>query len=210
MADQNLIPPINVSGSFTAINPFDKIVDPTKFYTVEAIRTIPEMQAMKLNLYQLVFKPIGVSEDDYPTVLERALNNDAVIVSLTSRNAATVYVISTYFKSFPLTDGVKYERMALIVDLGACPPALKDVLTQSQEDIRDYVQNNIGIVSTVRLGTVPTPGYVSKAQAATFENKRKNMITESDNNVARVAKLETTVASQQEYIRELEGRLGIT
>ena len=207
MPDVNLIPPINAAGSFTALNPFDMIVDPSKFYTVEAIRTIPEMQAMKLNLYELVFKPIGVSQNDYPTVLERARASDAVIVSLTSRNAATVYVISTYFKSFPLTDGVKYERMALVVDLGACPPSLKDSLTQIQEDVRDLVTNAIGVTAVVRLGTVPTPGYVSKAQAGIFETTRRNKITDSDNNVARVNKLETQVAGLQEYIRELETRL---
>lgn len=207
MADQNLIPAINTAGSFTAINPFDKVVDPTKFYTVEAIRTIPEMQAMKMNLYELVFKPIGVSQDDYQTVLDRAISLNAVIVSLTSRNAPTVYVISTYFKSFPLTDGVKYERMALIVDLGACPPSLKDTLVQAQEEIRDYVTNSVGIEATVRVGTIPTPGYVSKSQAATFEQTRKNRITDSDNNVARIQKLEKDVASWQTYARQLEAQL---
>ncbi|EBV8434075.1 hypothetical protein NFI00_000168 [Salmonella enterica] len=203
----NLIPAIYSSGSFEALNPFDKVVDPTKYYTVEAVRTIPEMQAMKMNLYELVFKPIGVAEADYQTVLDRAIGMEAVIVSLTSRNAPPVYVISSYFKSFPMVDGVKYERMALIIDLGACPPALKDTLTQAQDDIRDYVENSIGITSQVRIGTIPTPGYVSKAQADMFENTRKNKITDSTNNVSRVRELESTVASLQEQIRELEEAL---
>lgn len=207
MSEQNLIPAIYSAGSFEAINPFDKVVDPTKYYTVEAVRTIPEMQAMKLNLYELVFKPIGVAEADYQTVLDRAIGMNAVIVALTSRNAQTVYVVSSYFKSFPMVDGVRYERMALIVDLGPCPPGLKDVLTQAQDDIRDYVENAVGITSQIRLGVIPTTGYVSKSQADVFENARKNKIKDNTNNVARVRELETTVSALQQQVLELEAAL---
>ena len=106
--ESNLIPSINAAGRFEALAPFDQVVLPTTYYVVEALRTISEMQALKLNLFTLVFQPIGVSEADYPTVLERARSNGAIIVTLTSRSSAPVYVLSTYFKSFPLIDGVSY------------------------------------------------------------------------------------------------------
>lgn len=204
---KNLIPAVYAEGSFEAINPFDKIVNPDLYYKVEAIRTVPEMLAKGEDLYTLLFKPIGVTEQDYPEVLDRATSMNAVVVVLTSRGNPNVYVISNYIKSYPLVDGVKYERMAYVVDLMACPPSLKDVLVQGQEDIRDYVLNTFGVESTVRLATIPTSGYVKKEQADLFEVQRKNKITNSDNNVARVRELEGEVATWQTYARELEQQL---
>lgn len=208
MADeQNLIPSIRAAGKFVALNPFNLVVNEDTYYTVEAIRTIPEMQAMKLNLYELVFKPIGVLETDYATVLDRALQANAVIVSLTSRNNVPVYVISTYFKSFPLTDGVQYERMALIIDLGAVPATMAETLTLAQDEIKDYVEATIGVTTVVRVGSIPTSGYMSKEQSIIFENSRKSKITDTNNNVTRVKELETLLVARDARIAELEAAL---
>ena len=208
MADENnLIPSINAAGRFEALAPFDKVVIDTTYYTVEALRTISEMQALKLNLYDLVFAPIGVTAEDYPTILERARSQGSIIVTLTNRLGPPVYVLSTFFKSFPMVDGVSYERMCLILDLGPCPPSLKPALSQIMTHMKEYTLATIGIDSSTRLGTVPTIGYVSAADAQIFENTRKNRITLGDNDVARIKLLEDTLVKKDAYIAQLEAQI---
>lgn len=205
--ESNMIPSINAAGRFEALAPFDKVVVPSTYYTVEALRTISEMQALKLNLYTLVFAPVGVAEADYNVVLERARAAGSIIVTLTNRQGPPVYVLSTYFKSFPMVDGVAYERMCLIVDCGPLPPGMKDVLSQSQAHIRQYIKSTVGIDSAVRLGSVPTIGYVSAQDAQIFENTRKNLIEDGDNDVAKIKTLEEKIVKRDAYIAQLEAQL---
>lgn len=210
MADlsQNLIPTLRAAGRFEASAPFDSVVNLGTYYSVEALRTIEEMEAMKLNLYSLVFAPVGVKEEDYSAVLERARAAGSVVVVLTSRNSAPVYVLSGYFKSFPLVDGVSYERMVLVADLGACPPALKDALEQVRTHMSSYIADTVGVEATVQLGTVPTIGYVSAEEARIFENTRLNKVKQGDNDVAKLKRLEAEAVTKDAYIVQLETRLG--
>lgn len=205
---QNIIPAVYAAGSFEAIPPFTNVVDPKIFYTVEAVRTVPEMQALKVDLFKTVFQPAGVDEPTYKDMVERAIQDGVVVISLTSRGREPVYVLSSHLKSFPLVDGVIYERMCIITDLGACPPALKDRLNAAIDHINNYVKNSMGIANpkTV-LGTIPTRGYVSKEQAEAWEKTRQAAIIEEPSDLVRAEKL--TVENQQlyAYIAELEAQL---
>lgn len=206
--DSNLIPSMRAAGRFEALAPFDRVVIPSTYYKVEALRTISEMQALKLNLYTLMFAPVGVLEADYSAILERARSSDAVVVTLTSRLSPPVYVLSTFFKSFPLVDGVAYERMCLVVDLGPLPPSLKDGLAQVEAHVKQYVLSTVGLDSTVSLGTIPTIGYTSAQDAQIFENTRRNKITNGDNDIAKINALQATLVKRDAYIAQLEAKLG--
>lgn len=205
---QNIIPAVYAAGSFEAIAPFDSVVDPKIFYTVEAVRTVPEMQALKVDLFRTVFAPAGVDEATYGDMVARAIQDGAVVISLTSRGREPVYVLSTHMKSFPLVDGVIYERMCIISDLGAVPPALKDRINAAIDHFNNYIKNSIGIASPKTfIGTIPTRGYVSKEQSESWEKSRQTSITEEPSDLVRAEKL--TVENQQlyAYIAELEAQL---
>lgn len=205
---ENIIPAVYASGSFTANPPFDTVVKQETFYTVEAVRTIPEMQAMKLDLFKLVFQPVGVDANDYQTVLQRAIDEGAVVVTLTSRNSPPVYVISSYFKSFPLVDGVVYERFCIIADLGAVPPALKDRVNAAVDHINNYVKNSLGIANAkTTIGTIPTRGYVSLEQSQAWEKTRQAAITEEPSDLLRLEKMTVENAELKAYIAYLEGEI---
>jgi hypothetical protein len=207
MADQNMIPAINAAGRFEAAAPFDQIVNQSTFYTVEATRTIHEMEGAKLDLYTLVFAPVGVTPEDFPVVLKRARDAGAIICALLDRNGLPVYVPTTYLTSFPLVDGVSYERMCMIADLGPVPPSMAQAMEQVLDHTKQYIQATLGISSVVRLGTVPTVGYVSQAQATAYENTRKGLITDTSNDVAKNRALTLKVASKDAYIAKLEADL---
>lgn len=208
MADQNnLIPSVKASGRFEALAPFDKVVDVNTYYTASSIRTIDEMQARKMDLYSLVFKPVGMSEAEAQAVLVTGKEIGAVVVGLTARNKPDVFVLSSYFKSFPLVDGVVYERMCLIVDLGPVPPEFDKVIADVNQHITNYVESKVGIRAEVKIGTVPTIGYVSASQHEVNETTRKNKITNADNDVSRNNELEAELARAQNTITALEQKI---
>lgn len=205
---QNIIPAVWAEGSFEALPPFDTVVKKEIFYTVEAVRTVPEMQALKLDLFKMVFEPVGVSAEDYQTVLDRAIAEEAVVVTLTSRARPPVYVISSYFKSFPLVDGVIYERLCIIADCGAVPPALKDKINSAIDHINNYLRDAIGIANPkTTIGTIPTRGYVSKEQADAWENSRQLAIKEEPSDIVKYENLLTENKAQAAYILELEAAI---
>jgi hypothetical protein len=80
-------------------------------------------------------------------------------------------------------------------------------MQQVLEHTRQYITATMGITSVVRLGTVPTVGYVSQQQADAYENTRKSQITDATNDVAKVRTLTQQVANKDVYIAKLEGDL---
>jgi len=204
MADTNMIPSMNAAGRFEAIAPFDQVVDPAKYYVVEGLETIGKMESLHVNLYDLMFAPIGVPQDQYGTVLSRARSLGAVVVTLMDRNRVPTYVFSTYFKSFPVTDGVLYENMVLTASLGPCHPDMATELTDTMEHVKQTILNRHGIDATVRLGTVPQVAYTSRLQHEAFENTRKAKITDNQSDVARVYEMEQLLLSKDAYIAQLE------
>jgi hypothetical protein len=165
------------------------------------------MEGAKLDLYSLVFQPVGVTPEDFPVVLRRAKDSGAIICALLDRNGLPVYVPTTYLISFPSVDGVSYERMCMIADLGPVPPSMEQAMQQVLDHTKQYITATLGIASTVRLGTIPTVGYVSQNQADAYENTRKAQITDATNDVAKVRALTAKVAAKDVYITKLEGDL---
>lgn len=205
---EKIIPAVYAAGAFTASPPFDTVVKQEIYFTVEAVRTIPEMQALKLDLFKLVFEPVGVDANSYQTVLERAIAEEAVVVTLTSRNNPPVYVISSYLTSFPLVDGVTYERFCIITDLGAVPPSLKDRVNAAVDHINNYVRDSIGIANPkTTIGTIPTRGYVSLEQSQAWEKSRQAAIVEEPSDLLRLEKALIEVAELKAYIVELENTI---
>lgn len=205
---ENIIPAIWAAGKFEANPPFNQVVNPDRYYTVEATRTVSEMQALKVDLFALVFQPVGVAQESYQALVDTAIQANAVIVTLTSKDAAPVYVLSTYLKSFPLVDGVVYERVCIIADLGACPPSLKDRINAGIDHFKNYIKDSIGIKDArVTIGTVPQRAYVSKEQAAAWETTRAAAITAEPSDLLQLEQSNKTIQALQAYIVELETTL---
>lgn len=205
---QNLIPMVWAAGVFEAESPFSTVVDPAVYYTVEAVETVRELLAQKVDLYKMVLAPVGIAQDQAQTYIDQAVTDEAVVITLSSRGHPQVYVLSTYLKSFPLVDGVTLEHVCIIADLGACPPALKDRINAAVEHFNQYIKTAMGIQQprTV-LGVVPTRAYISKEQADAWENTRQQNITENPSDVVRIEQLTTENQQLYTYIGQLENQL---
>lgn len=208
MAENTIIPALRVTGRFEALAPFDRVINPMASYTVEAIRTVGEMQGLNINIYQRVFAPLGIDQPTYLTMIDQIIQAGGVVITLIPRKGVPIYVVSTYLKSFPLVDGFLYERMVLVTDLGALAIDMKPALEEAMTHFQTWVLQHYGINNTVKLGTVPVIGYVSQFEHETMENARKNRITDNQSDLAKNIALEKKVADLEAYVRDLETRLG--
>lgn len=209
----NNIPSLRAAGKFVVDAPFTKVVSDTGFYTVEAVRTIPEMQAIRpaINLFALIYAPLGYDKDkpedvaEVNALLETGISQNAAVVTLTSRGRGPVNVLSTYIKSFPLADGVIYERLGIVLDLGPCPPAMKEQVNNALVHFESYIKGAFGIEQpNATLGTVPIRGYVSKETATAWEKSRQNRIIDEPSDTIIIEKQRQQIAELQTYVKKLE------
>lgn len=201
----NMTPWIYAEGLFTAKSPFNTVVDPTVAYKVEAVRTINEIQLAGRDVYELALKPVGISKDNATDYIDAMIHDNACIVTLTRRQGPTVYVPTTYLTSYPMVDGVVFERLCLIVDCGSCSPDTKNRLDDTLQGVRLVVQKNLGISSPqIQVGTLPERSYVSKTQAEAWENSRLLQIDSLSNPVIENDLLRQQISEYQTYIATLE------
>lgn len=207
-ATTNIIPQLYAKGSFEAYPPFDSVVDPAAFYTVEDTVTPAQMLARKTDLFKTVWEPAGATDVDYQQQLSALRNINGAVIVLSSKNAPDVYVPSTHIKSFPLVDGVIYEHLCIITDCGAVPPGFKDVLNSAIDHFNNYMKDNCGLTNPrTSLGTIQTRGYVPKEQAEAWENTRQQQIKENPSDLIRLNDALAINAQQAAYIAELEDAL---
>lgn len=206
--DKNVIPSLYAAGQFTAITPFTTVVDESIFYKVEDVCTAAQFRNRNIDVWGLMFEPVGISEDAYESILDLVEENNGAIITLTSKNGSPVYIPSTYIKSFPLIDGVIFERFVVYTDLGACPPQMADKINTLIDHFQDYAKTNFGLVNAKSyIGSIPTRAYVSKEDAEIFESTRLNAIANAETDQIKLARQAETITKQQLYIQELEAAL---
>lgn len=204
----NITPAIWASGQFTARSPFNVIVDPNTTFTVEAARTVSEMQQEKIDIYTKLLKPVAISKDDTTKWIEELIKDKAAIIALTQRSGVNVYVPSTYIETYPKVDGVVFERLCIVTDCGSCSPGTKDRLDSTLEGIKYLVQKNLGIENPIiQYATVPQRTYVSKTQAEAWEESRLLRIDSFANPTIENVGLKTENAELREYITYLEAQI---
>lgn len=205
----NIIPAPYAAGSFDCLPPYDSICDKDVYYTVEGIRTLDEIKKSGGNVVTKVLKPVNLQDTSEGEKILKDLDDlGGAVVTLIAQGGSMIDIPSTHFKSFPLVDGVKYERLCLYVDLGAVPPTLKDGINELKETLREYVLQSVGIKdSVVDVGTIPLRGYVEKERADLFELERQQNITNSSSLIVRNKELEEQHKKDKAYIADLERRL---
>lgn len=205
--NSNLIPSIKTTGKFKATAPFDSVFDPNTTYQVVGIRSIEELEANKVDIYQLVLQKVGVAKEDAPALIKKCKALDGVIVIFGVQGQADIYVPSTFLPSLPDTGGVEYERLCLIVDLGAVPIHLKERINTAKAHINDYVTSHIGVTNSVSFGSLPTSQFVSQEQANIFESTRQNKINTTKTDAMIIKELNDKVAKLEAYNNKLEEAL---
>lgn len=139
-----ILPVIGSSGFYELSAPFDvEVVDKIE-YTCKAIRRISDYLANNEDPKASIYDAYEIDE----AVYEEDLSKDTYIVSLQSRKGHWLYVPSRYILSYPSVNGVPYRSVMLGVSLPPLP--VSQDLTAILSDIKDLVENSLGVSVAVR------------------------------------------------------------
>jgi hypothetical protein len=190
-----LAPAVGTSGVFTVTTPF--MLTENTVYTVSAVRTFQDILNAGQDPVALIYAPVGLSTDNYQTDLVAG----ALIVVLSSANAAPVMVPTTYISQVPNGDAVPYSLLIGSFQLGPLPDSLdvSNLLNQIQE----LISATLGVDNPgVTLHAIPSSQAVTSAQDAAITQGRLAAIT---NNMSVYARLLKTQQALQDLQTQYNG-----
>jgi len=109
-----LVPPIGSKGFFKFAPPFDTIVRDNQEYTVQAVRSLVELDKSGEKPYLTIYTPVGLSSSEFSS----DLNKDIPIVVFTTSGSEFFYVPANKILSIPKINGVNYQERVLAISLG--------------------------------------------------------------------------------------------
>ena len=141
--DQTYIPTIGSTGSFLLAVPFTTPVG--ERYTVMAIRKLGDFIAQNETPFEDIYQPKGLTQSQYEADL--VLNLE--IISLQSEKGFWIHVPAQYITSYPITNGIPYRKVGIMVGLPPMPTD-KD-LTFLQTQITGLITDTLGVIPKLQL-----------------------------------------------------------
>ena len=161
-----VVPVLNSSGQFTVKSPF-KLVDGVT-YTCIANRKFKDL--LNIPVWERYYSPYGLTKEQY----DQDVKDEAVLVTLFSDDAPTVYVPSTYILGYPNAAATTFRHRVLSCSLGAIPDTL--ALDDFIQKVRALASDVVGIEPTVLLHSVSLSTVITKEAAEAFEAARQARI----------------------------------
>jgi len=192
-------PIIGDSGFFTLKSPYDVLLTPKTFYTVQSVRTINDFIASGQSVYDKYYSPLGVSMDQY----NQDLFDNVYIVGLQAGTGELAYVPSSFIAGAPDNNGVKYIPVVIGVSLGAIQDSynLESIISQ----IQSIITNTLGIDDAQVKGVVVgSPKWFTTDESDLLEAARKQKISTSQSPTILINYLQDQVNQQQEVIEQYE------
>lgn len=163
-----IVPPLNLSGTYTVKAPFVLVAGVS--YSCIAQREYKDLVINNVSVYDRFYSPYNISRAEY----EADVKNNAVMITLFSDDAPTVYIPSTYITSYPDLSAVTFRHRVLSISLGAVPDTmpLEDFISK----VASLTSDVIGVVPTVTQHSVSLSTTVSTQAANAFEAARQARI----------------------------------
>lgn len=158
MANDFIIPPLGSKGRFKFVEPFNQEQYQNEELRVSAIRTFKELKDSSINVYELIYQPVGLTENDLLVDVE----NNIPIVVLESQAGKYLNIPANKIKSLPDISGIKYQQRMLVANLGLLPldfnvdtlyKIIKDDVydvTGIQTEVQDIKSSGIVIIDEIK------------------------------------------------------------
>lgn len=192
------VPLIGDSGIYTLKEPYNVLVTPQVIYTCRSIRSMNDIAASGVSVFEKYYQSLGISENIY---LQDAANNVSII-GLQAGTGEWIYVPQTYILKPPITSGVKYSSIVLGIGLGAIPDEMN--LEDLTATIKEIVLSSIGIDSKIKAVLVSQPAFISHDKHERLETARQAKIQMDDSLYSKVKQLQNENALLATKIKELE------
>ena len=170
MANNFIVPPLGAKGRFKFLEPFNKEQYQNEELRVSAIRTFKELKDSSIDVYELIYQPVGLTEND----LLKDIENNIPIVVLESQAGKYLNIPANKIQSLPDISGIKYQQRMLVANLGLLP--LDFNLDTLYKVIKDDVYDVTGIQTEVQdiksSGIVIIDEIKDKEYMKLLDNKR--------------------------------------
>ena len=160
------IPYVGTKGIFTFLSPVDKII-PEVELTVQGIRSIENLSVSGVNVYEYIYKPLNISENDY----KNDMINNVPIVEFNDPEGKYYAVPASYILSVPDISGVNYKKKIIAIDIDLIKD--NEDITYFLKELKDLTLQELGIEPSVKLIDASPVIKVSKEDDALITKKRK-------------------------------------
>ena len=182
-----LTPPLLTKGRYTLISPF--VAETTNLYTCVAIRTFEECREAGINVLDLYYLPLGLTNVEY----SRDLNAKATLITLFSDDLKPLYVPDTYIETYPNLGQVNYNHVVLSVSLSSVPDFLD--FSNLKLLMSSLVSDVTGVVPKVAIHKAASKGVITPEQHETIEVARVAAITHRTTDRAELLKANAKVTA---------------
>ena len=193
------IPFIGTKGRFKFKEPFNDELNDNTTYIVESVRTFNNLLDSGIDIYEMVYKPKGLTEEDYNNDL---IDGKIVLVELMDEAGKYYTVPSNYIVSVPDINGVLYRDKMVAVDLGYLPDNYD--FTEFKANLTDLVKSLIGVDVDVNVIDASPTIMMTIEQHKTNEAERLSVIQNEDNVYVRLQDCENKVSQASDIISSLE------
>lgn len=177
--------------------PFTVLADQN--YTCIADRSFREMEGEGIGVYEQVYQPVGLSQEQCET--DRV--NAVTIVTLELEGKPNVLIPTSYITSSPTVVSEGFSRVVLALDIGILSDKvpldhLKESLKQAAQDITGQAE------AKVELFLAPYSGIITPDKAELMERNRLALLKNGTNQYAENKRLTDLLAIEQEKVKRLE------
>lgn len=160
----SVTPKFGATGTYEVASPYS--VESGTVYICKGIDSFQSLILRDIDIYTEYYATVGLAESDYKTDLANAEN----IITLYTEDGTSLFIPSSYITSAPTTTTVAYHDVYIVANVGALPDALDvdDIL----DSVKEIVDNNLGVTSTVSKAVSPLSQAVSYAQYQANETAR--------------------------------------
>jgi len=161
-------------------------------------RDIKEMLDAEIDVYQLIYKPYGLTQEDLSEDLKEKIG-----IAVFRNQSGEYLSLPTRYVKYDINelDNVDYTGRGIVIDLGALPSNenIDDVL----EDIKIYIEHRLGIKPIVNeIKTSETS--IDLEEHNTYEAGRELLKTDEDNYYLSLLKCKEEKETLLTYIEEVD------
>ena len=196
MLDKYLIPFIGSKGVWDIRAPFE--THKGAVYACMAVRKISDYVASNEDVFELVYKPKGASQEDY----EKDLAENMPIIRLQSDSGHWHDFPARYLITYPDPSGVPYQKRGIYIALPAMP--VDRDLTFLTPELQDKILSTLGVPSEIKLVEASQPTMVSDEKHIATDIARRAKTTVTTTLEARIQELETANEKLIKTIQQLE------
>ena len=198
----NYIPFIGTKGRFKFKEPFNHVLNDNAIYTVASIKSFDNIIDSGMDVYEIIYKPVGLTEDVFTKAYTAGKVN---VIELVDESGKYFNVPSNYITSVPDINGILYRDKMMVIDLGYLPDNY--VFDDVKSAVSELVKLMVGVEAEVKVVDASPTIMLTEEQDKLNAKDRYSVIKSEDNIYYKYKQCEEKVQKSIGIIKGLEKAL---